>query len=296
MFVGLLLLAAMQPAVIAEGQGACPAAAQVQQRLADLMAAVPDDVEQDRARLATVGDGLEIHLVREDGTTIARRLIPGRGQGSCADLASATAVVIATWEAQLRPQRLRREVLPTGTAAASVRQPAAAPAGQGTRFDVGVGAAGVLAGGRLVPGGVLTASVGGGLGAWAALSAAAQREDFVADTGGTTKWTRIALTLGPRLRLVRGRAIFDGYAGAAGGLLLVSASGLQRNASQQSFEVGVAGGVRLLLAQSIGPWVALDVHGWPRRDYLAVEGITGRLELPQVEVRLAVGVSLGRYP
>jgi hypothetical protein len=77
---GVLLLWAMQPAVVVGGGARCPSPDEVGRRLGELMAAVVDGIEEDRAVLSEIGGSLRIELVRADGGRIAQRDLP-RGGG-----------------------------------------------------------------------------------------------------------------------------------------------------------------------------------------------------------------------
>lgn len=289
------------PSVLVDGQATCPSAVEVQRRLGDLMAGVRDDLSQDRARIETTTDGLRIELRRDDGSLIAERLLGAKG--SCADLASASAVVIATWEAQLRPVRTARIQLPpedrAGSAPAVARE-APSPAASRSSLEAGLGGVGSLAFGDATEpalGGLVFGTWsprGAGLGLHAALAGTAARTSSLT-TSVTTSWTRAFLQVGPSYRLLVGPARVDAHAGALAGALFVSAAGVPSARSDASLDFGASLGVRLSTRWApMAPWLGIEGLFWPARDRLAISGISTTREVPRLEAWLAIGVTFVR--
>jgi hypothetical protein len=302
----VLALWMTHPSVVVEGQATCPSPAEVQRRVQDLMAGVPDAVAQDRARVDRTSGGLHVDLRRDDGNRIADRVIASAG--SCADLASAAAVIVATWEAQLRPERTARINLPgedrSAPAAVAVSAPAAPPAAPPrARLEVGLGATGSLAFGDDVEpalGGLVFGSWAprpSGPGVYAAASAATTRTSTLTGTV-TTSWTRAAIAVGPSYRVLAGPARLDAHAAALAGLLFVSAAGVPSARSDTSSDFGAALGVRVSTRwDPMAPWLGLEGQLWPARDHLEISGPAGTSmsrTVPRVEGQLAVGFSFGR--
>ena len=52
----------------------------------------------------------------------------------------------------------------------------------------------------------------------------------------------------------------------------------------------VLGGWRVL------SWIGADVLYWPGHDRLEIAGLAAEGELPHVEIQVALGLSLGRFP
>src|SRR5882672_5449445 len=96
------LLVSLGPVVTVEGAAVCPTAADVAARLEALLPARATDELPDIARLDLREDALLVTLADPDGTTIGERALD-RGF-PCSDLASAAAVVIATWESDVHPE------------------------------------------------------------------------------------------------------------------------------------------------------------------------------------------------
>lgn len=285
----LLVLWLMRPSIAVEGSTACPSAADVQGRLVDLMASIPDDVPQDRAVIDRLPDGLHIDLRRDDGGRIAERVLTAAG--SCSDLASATAVIVATWEAQLRGQRVARVELDRSSARSGA-----------SMFEVGLGGVGSLAFGDAVEpalGGLIFGTwspkpTGLGL---SLTGAATSARSSTLTTPVTTSWSRAFAALGPVYRIVAGPARLDATAGVLVGALSVSAAGVPMASSKTTSDVGTTLGARLSTRWNpMAPWLGIQVLFWPSADHVGVTGPDGRAilrELPRVEAWLTLGVSFG---
>jgi hypothetical protein len=303
----------MRPSVAVEGRATCPSPVEVQGRLADLMASIPDGAPQDRARIDPTDGGLHVDLLRDDGSRIAERVL--QSAGSCADLASAAAVIVATWEAQLRAERLARIQLPAESrapaqalTAVTVTPARGAPA---SSVEAGLGAVGSLAFGDAVEpavGGLIFGTwsprpTGLGLSAMAAgataRSASLSSDPSSPDLPGTvtTSWTRAFAAVGPVYRLVLGPARLDGSAALAAGLLYVSAAGLPKARSETSPDLGATLGVRLSTRWApMAPWIGVQGLFWPVGDHIDITGISSSRAVPRLEAWLALGVSFGRSP
>jgi len=44
------------------------------------------------------------------------------------------------------------------------------------------------------------------------------------------------------------------------------------------------------------PWIGADVLYWPGHDRLQIAGLAAEGELPHLEIQVALGLSLGRFP
>jgi len=213
---------------------ACPTTAEVQAQLAAVLSTSGANAPLDVATLERTGPTLSVRVNRPDGTPVGRRTF--EGAHPCADLASAVALTIATWESDVHPEFvLAPPPLPEDArrgAPAPVLAPPEAPASVETvvsppertgppvtpaGLDVDLGAAlgtqatpspdgGVLdpalALGLTVVGGVAPAD--GGLGARLALGASTERAVPLAD--GQARWFRVAGSVGPTWRLRLGSA------------------------------------------------------------------------------------------
>lgn len=97
-----LTLAFPKPVVMVTGETRCPSRQDVAARVATLLSTEIVRQEPDFAELQEVGSQMVVTLVGRDGTRIGRRSLPL--WYSCADLASAVGVVIATWESDVHPE------------------------------------------------------------------------------------------------------------------------------------------------------------------------------------------------
>lgn len=302
----LLVLLAMHPSISVEGGATCPLPAEVQRRLADLMANIPDDVPQDRAVLERMPDGLHVDLRRDDGSRIAERVLASAG--SCADLAAASAVIVATWEAQLRGERLARIELDRSSPRGVVTTAPAPPSqpSRGSTFEAGLGAVGSLAFGDAVEpalGGLVFGSWSPkptGLGLSLTATAATARSSTLLTPGTTAtvtaSWTRAFAALGPFYRVVAGPARLEANAGVVGGALFVRAAGVPNARSNSSADVGATVGVRISTRWApMAPWLGLQGLFWPSKDRfgVTVDRVDSLREVPRLEAWLAVGVSFG---
>jgi hypothetical protein len=297
----LLFLWMTHPSVVIDGHGTCPSPAEVQRRLGDLMAGVPDAVAQDRAHVEPTGSGLHVDLRRDDGGRIAERVVTS--SGTCADLASASAVIIATWEAQLRPERMARIRLPAedGPAPATIVWAAPRPPAEITTFQMG--AAGLVS---LAPqSGRGNPALGGlafgtwaprpsGLGVYAAAAGTAARSSSLS-SAVSTSWTRVYASVGPFYRFATPSARIELGAEATGGVLFASASGVTPAGSDHSPVLGFGLGARVAARWApMAPWLGVEGLAWTTRDRLYVQGLPTENDVPRLEALIALGVSVGR--
>ena len=306
------------PLVVVDGEGTCPAPSDVEARLGALIPQVEEREPQHRAVLEHSAAGLQVDLRRDDGERLAQRVLDARG--SCADLAAATAVVIAAWEARLNPEIAARMKLPGGDKPAPVPKPELTavpplpppPPPPHVGIEGGIGVLASMAGSDIAPGltlqGVLM-SPGDRFGATMALSGSGRRDQVLDNANGATAgWMRGVVALGPDVRLHgSSQLVFDLHVDALLGLLRVEgASGTSgtdplatwSSQSDISAQVGAGAGVRVMRAWgSLGVWIGLGARAWPGHQRLAVEGepqATG--EVPRYDGELALGVSWRRHP
>ena len=93
---------ALQPVVVIESEATCPTATDVAQRVTALLPVHEKKDAPDLARISDRGDAWIVTLALPDGTPIAERVLDRAFP--CADLASAAAVIIATWESDVHPE------------------------------------------------------------------------------------------------------------------------------------------------------------------------------------------------
>lgn len=294
-----LATVAAAPPVTVEGDATCPMPAEVTRRLGDLLRADAVVTSPDVARLSEQGGALAIRLERPDGSLIGERTL--ERLFPCADLAAATAVILATWESDVHPAfRPTLAAPPAVTVAAPAPTPPAA-ASTAAAFDVGGALSGSLAPGSGNAGGaiglLLTAAVvRERLGGRLALQAGSERS--LALGAGTVRWRRVDAALGPVLRFQSApRAMaFDLHIEALGAWVSASGSGFPTNHSASSADLGAGGGLRLLFgARPAAPWIDVSACGWLRQE-VAYADPTGTVTLPRIEATLALGLSFCACP
>ncbi len=308
MIAALLTLWLARPILPLAGDSACPTPAEVGDRLAQLAAptrsAATRTSEQHRAYLSGTDAMVHVELLGSDGRLLAERTL--NRTGSCADLAEAVAVVLSTWEAEFNPNVVVAVVLPPlvppappppPTLAAKTVERSPVPS---LRFDVGLGLHASITGGEVVSGATAAASLApsrGRLGLALALSADSTHSQSLASLTGAAHWTRVALAAGPQYRLGRGATMLDFHAGGVIALLRVDGVGLPSTTSDTTAQLGVSAGLRGLWAwNNAAGWMGLDLLVYPGRDQLKVGGLGDGGQLPRVEIQIASGLSLGRFP
>lgn len=307
----------------------CPSAAEVEAQLATLLApSVPETSLPDVITLDRDGSTLRVSVHRPDGSIVGRRMF--EGSYPCADLASAVALTIATWESDVHPEFVfappaaeeprpppapvpSAAVPPLATAIVVPARPEQRPAPRSPLgFDLGAAlitlAAPRTTGGSVDAGLALglglvgaVAQVPGGWGARVALGASTERAVPVA--GGEARWRRATAALGGLWRLrfgdLSGAApagdpapIIDVHADVALAALQVRGVGLPANDSSWSADLGGAAGARIWLGR--GHWrpsIELGLTFWPRTHIAYANPVAEGARLPRVDVHLALGLS-----
>ena len=298
MIAALLALWLAHPLLDLGGDSACPTPAEVRDRLAQLSGSTTAHPrsEQHRAYLSSTDGMVHVELLAPDGRLLAERTLDRTG--SCADVAEAVAVVLSTWEAEFNPNVATSVVLPT-PAPCEVEEVKPPPA-PSLRFDVGIGLLASITGGEFVPGATVAASLSpahGQLGLALALSASSTHSQSVGSLTGAAHWSRVALVAGPQYRLGRGATMLDFHAGGVVALLHIEGVGLPSTTSDTSAQLGIGAGLRGIWAwNNAAGWIGLDLLAYPGHDYLEIGGLGERGQLPHLEVQIASGLSLGRFP
>jgi hypothetical protein len=87
------------------------------------------------------------------------------------------------------------------------------------------------------------------------------------------------------------------HAQALAAVLHVEGVGLTTTASDSTAQFGTGAGVQVGRPWgNATPWIGGDLLFWPGHDRLEISGLAARGELPRLELQLAVGLSLGRFP
>jgi hypothetical protein len=120
----LALLAATPPAIGISGDEACPTAREVTARLSELVPPDSPVMKSLNVHLFRRGDRLEIEISDLKGVELIDRSVPHRG--SCAELARAVALVVASWAGEIGGPPA--DPSPAGIVAADNPAPASRPA------------------------------------------------------------------------------------------------------------------------------------------------------------------------
>ena len=322
LFAGAAATPSPEPRVVVTGACQCPAPADVQAQLALLArGSAPEQApqEQRQALLTCSAEGtVDVVLRHADGARIADRALVA--EGSCGDLASAIAVIIEAWEADLDPRVSTAVSLPTSSTPI-VRAPAAvtprSPSPEGapglanggsgraaarpsSRLDLSaaIGLLGAVTGSQISPG--LTAlgevfPAGSRLGLGLALTGTLPRDASVGSLSNVARWYRITLALGPELRANVGRARLDFQLAAVAAALHVEGVGLPSTSSDTTIQRGAAFNLRGTLPGATGLWVGLGVLVFPGEDNLIINNFADQGRLPVFEGQVASGISFGRF-
>jgi hypothetical protein len=290
--------------VTVDGAGVCPTADEVAGRVAKLMPNADPAMAPDLAHLDERDGALSVSLRRPDGTVVGERAFARTF--SCADLAAAVAVVVATWESDVHAEfQPTPPVVQSRTNDASSATMAVAHAeapSRGSAFDVGAALAGSLAPGAGSAGPTIGAlvvasytPVGHAFGARLALVGTNERD--LALQAGTVRWRRIAVAIGPQLRLATtGRWAFDLHGDALAAWVLASGEGFAEDRSTSGADLALGAGARLLrLGGRLVPWLELSADGW-LRPQTAYTTPSGSATLPRLEGLVALGLSFCACP
>ena len=304
MIAALVALWLANPLLDLGGDSTCPTPAEVRDRLAQLSGSTTGHPASDRHRayLSSADGMVHVELLGPDGRLLAERTL--NRTGSCADVAEAVAVVLSTWEAEFNPNVATSVRLPPVTpcptpAPTEVEETKPAPAAH-LRFAVDLGLLASIAGGQAVPGATVAGSLSparGPFGLAVALSASSAHSQSVGSLTDTAHWTRVALAAGLQYRLGRSATMLDLHAGGVIALLHVEGVGLPSTTSDTSAQLGIGAGLHGRWAwNNAAGRIGLDLLAYPGHDYLEIGGLGDRGQLPRLEVQIASGLSLGRFP
>lgn len=296
-----------------QGAGSCPAASEVEGKLAPLLP--PDFMESsaDSAVIAEDVDGtLSVSLARPDGRTVGQRRLPRAA--TCAEQAETVAVTLAVWEAQIHPEiSLRLDGLTAARPSAVAAVAAVPPSNRGlelrtpveprhpkvTTWAVGAGLVGSWQPGSVAPGGRLDAMMGAVDRPWRwRLSLAGLGKHTLSLGPGQANWWRVYLALGADYAFPLGRrwALALGAAGVAG-LATADGSGFSTDRTAQAVDLGVEGMLRVeVRLGTLRPWLGLTLVTWLRQQTLEVTGAATSVVLPRAEPMIAVGADFCGQP
>jgi len=267
--------------VAVDGALRCPDPAAVRAELGTL---APATREVRRARLRVTGATLHIDLTNAAGELLRTRALAARG--SCAELTTAAAVVIASWQSE---QSELEETAPAPVPAPRRRW----------GWRLGLAAVGSrVPGGELVPG----AQAEGVVAPWRSVGlrvagtlTARHREEVA---GGSAAWTRVALGVGPVLRLPRAlpRVQVEVHAELLAALLAVRGDGFTQGRQAWSFDPGLGAGAKI--SYPVGDaalFLGSQALLWPRTQRAHVDGDPATADLPNFQVLVVAGLDFGSW-
>ena len=267
--------------------------AQVESRVQTLVDPVVLEREA-TARLEPLDDRLRVEVRSGGGALlVVKDLVTGP---SCEDLAAAAAVVIAT---ALRSAPGSGELPSYGPIAIPMPVLPSRPPVKQALLAVELGLSVGIEAQLPRPG-------GGGF-VWASLAPArgsglASRFGLLVRLGGTSlkqqtlsqgtvDWTRLDVSLGPRLRLGAGTWLCDLLVAVTPAWVLVQGRDLPVTFDSQGFDLGLGGGARAgARLGSLLPFGAVQATGFLRAQRLRVLGSEEQLQLPAYAVQLSLGL------
>jgi len=294
----------------------CPSAAEVSQRLTSLLPAGARFETSDRIELREVPAhragllDVEVRMVRAglEAPLGVRRI---ERAGSCAGMADAIAVVVASWKAEFALPEPTVPLLPAAdatTARASSSPPplkgaaaatlVAGPKQAPTKVPpVGVGAlGGIVAGadGGLAP----VVAVEGELRRGrliGRLQVGATGERDVSLAGGRAEWRRVLVGLSAGAALWRTQHTFaDVTLEPVAGVTWARGVDFPVRTQATGLDLGLAPAIRLgysLSRLSAAVWVAVGSVLWLRSHVLIIDGATETRALPKIDGQVSVGVT-----
>jgi hypothetical protein len=301
--MGLVLFAVAggdDPLVRVTGSATCPLSRDVTAHLERVLPSRPKDVAPDDARVDADPAGVRVELRTASGVLVGEKTFVLAA--SCAEMAEAIGVVLATWAWPLHPGLVPPVELGADPASRAATRATAAPPAAATiavapapgrfRVEIGAGAAGLLPG--PVPGLSMDAVVRHRSTGWGGRLSLAGSGWYAADLDvGRVAWTRLVLGVGVVQGWQRGRWFLDVQEQLLGALLLAAGQGYDETRRPLAFDPGVAVGVRagLVVGRAVRLWGEAGVAWWPIPRALGVEGVSPQAEVAAFQPSLALGAS-----
>jgi hypothetical protein len=296
-----VVAAAHAPPIQVEGASQCPTPSQVADALMELLpqteVAIPAV-----ARVQAAGLDLQIELCTPSGEVLFSRRLTS--SGTCADLATIAAVVIASWSAERNADvSLLQPGVPAPPRAPPVaplspRNPPGASTGAARaarEFDLSAGLGGWADGAGVVGSARLEAGLRGRrfglrLGLWGET----ERSEIIESR--SVSWRRYGLSLGPTFALVKPPLMVEVRADVFGGLTKVDGHDFDVDGHSTGIAAGLAAGLRLGKATGrLRPWLELGGRYWLADQEITVtkpQNRVARTSLPVAEARLLVGLGV----
>ena len=287
-----------------QGPSQCPTAAEVAAILPELLP--PTEASSpDIAWIGADGLDLQIELRSRTGEVLSSRRVTS--SGTCADLATIAAVVIASWTAERNPGislmqpgvvEPPKPVLPPPPSVAAQPRPInlAPPAQPRTQeFDLSFAAGGSANSAGIVGAARVEAGVcGPRFGLRAGFSTETERSEPVAP--GTVSWRRYGLSLGPTVALVGPPVRLDARAEIFAGFTSVSGHGFTVDRQSSAVSPGLSLALRLgTTAGWLRPWIEAGGQSWLANQEIVItrdQQPNAKVPLPRFEARFFAGVSI----
>jgi hypothetical protein len=280
-----------------QGDTVCPRPGEVAAALDGLIGARPGDAPADIARLVLQETEVVVSLRLASSQELrSKRIAP---ELSCAERATAAAVIIAAWESRLEARPAGDLLVP---AANHGRPPPSVVTAQSTRADghakLGLAAGALLsvnaagfAGAALLE--ILRSRRPSAFG----LSAGALFVDaHASDLGpGEASWRRFGVTSDVRRRISWSMPRFEASAGVVVSALRIAGRRYVPNQTSWSFDPGITAGVRVgLFERGPAPWLQIGGAFWPRSQFVHSTGtLEAKERLPRLEILAGLGASFG---
>ena len=305
--LAFVLEAAIATPVQVQGTSRCPTAAEVAAILPELLPPA-EASSPDIAWIEADGLDLQIELRSLTGEVLSSRRLTS--SGTCADLATIAAVVIASWTAERnpgvsllqpgvlappKPKPLASPGAPAPAPAANSEFPAPTPPGRNREFDVSVGLGGSANGAGFVGAARVEAGMRGRRwGLRAGFAAETERSEAIVT--GTVSWRRYGLSLGPILALVGQPVRLDARAEIFAGFTTVAGHDFTVDHQSSALAPGVALALRLGASTGwIRPWIEIGGQYWLTSQEIVFtreQQPNPSVSLPGSEARLFAGISI----
>ena len=303
--LALTLAAANATPVQVQGTSRCPTASEVAAILPEILPPT-DAYSPDIAWIEAVGLDLQIELRSLTGEVLFSRRLTS--SGTCADLATIAAVVIASWTAERNPgiSLLQPGVLAPPKPIASPPPPPSAIQPRDKvqqlayqertqKFDLSVGLGGsVNSAGTVGAARVEAGMRGRRFGLRAGFAAETARDETIETK--TVSWRRYGLSLGPTLAVVAQPVRLDARAEIFAGLTTVAGHGFSIDRQSSAVAPGLALALRLGVSTGwIRPWIEVGGQYWLASQEITItrqQQPNLRVSLPRSEARLFAGVSV----
>jgi hypothetical protein len=322
MMVTAASLFALAAASTVEVQGAsrCPTAAEVANILPEMLPAA-ETAYPDVAWIEAVGPDLQVELRSPASEVLFSRRLSS--SGTCADLATIAAVVIASWTAERNPgiSLLQPGVpapTPTPTPTTTTTPPTMPPptppprpsppapqVGSGDRagappehkreFELSLGLGSSVNSAGFVGAVRVDAGLRGRrLGVRAGFAAETERSETIETR--SVSWRRYGVSLEPSLVIVREPVMLDARAGIFAGFTTVAGHGFDVDRQSSAAAAGLSLAVRLAASSGwLRPWVEVGGQYWLAEQEITIARAQQPnlgVSLPRAEARLFAGVSL----